>query len=144
MSSVQIGSLSWLVGSWECEIWNGTFQEVWLPPAGGVMVGLGRHMSDDQTKFVEYMSIETDAEGELTMYMILGAPSRGDKRPRPFKLTSFEDDRAAFENPENPFPSSIVYTRTTSGIECVIEGTENGEHLQEVFTFRTSEALAFV
>src|SRR5687768_681975 len=100
-----IESLKWMAGDWICNLGKGTFEETWLLPNGGTMQGVGRHVIEGKTVFMEFLSIEPDKEGGLTMYIMLGAPSRGDKKPRPFKLTQSGNHVATFEWLENDFPS---------------------------------------
>src|SRR5688572_4499485 len=75
-----IESLKWMAGDWICNLGKGTFEETWLPPNGGTMQGVSRHVIDGKTVFMEFLSIEADNDGSLTMYIMLGAPSRGDKK----------------------------------------------------------------
>lgn len=130
-----IEDLSWMAGAWRCEIWGGTFEEFWTPPSGGIMQGCGRHTADGKNGFMEFMSIEKGADG-LTMHMILGAPSKGDKKPVPFKLTSFDGKTALFENPKNDFPSKIAYVKEKDGMSCWIEGVQKGQKTKEDFNFK--------
>lgn len=131
----KIENLGFMSGTWTCEIWGGTFEETWSKPAGGTMQGFGRHLADGQVGFMEFMSIETRPEG-LVMYMLLEAPSKGDKKPTPFKLTSFDGKTALFENPKNDFPSKIAYIKTATGMKCWIEGMQGGKKSREEFGFR--------
>lgn len=130
-----IEDLAWMTGAWRCEIWDGTFEEFWTPPSGEIMQGCGRHTTDGKNGFMEFMSIEK-GPGGLTMYMILGAPSNGDKKPVPFKLTSFIGNTALFENSKNDYPSKIAYVREEDGMSCWIEGVQNGQNTKEDFRFR--------
>jgi len=99
------------------------------------MQGCGRHTADGNCRFMEFMSIENGPDG-LTMHMILGAPSNGDKKPVPFKLTSLDGKTALFENPEVDFPSKIAYVKEKDGMSCWIEGMRMGRITKEDFNFR--------
>jgi hypothetical protein len=130
-----IQALSWMKGSWKCEIWGGTFEEHWSDASGGTMIGMGRLNVSGKTRFMEFMSIESTGDG-LTMFMVLDAPSKGDKKPVPFRLTSLSKDEAVFENPKNDFPTRIVYRRKdANGMHCRIEGKQQGKDAQEDFNF---------
>lgn len=131
----KIQDLAFMSGAWTCDMWGGKFEEYWTPPAGGAMQGCGRHLSDGKTGFMEFMSIEGTADG-LVMYMMLGAPSKGEKKPVPFKLTSFDGKTALFENPKNDFPSKIAYVKNGTGMSCWIEGMQNGKKSKEDFKFK--------
>lgn len=131
----KVTDLSFMAGTWTCEVWGGTFEESWSKPAGGTMQGYGRHMAGGKVGFMEFMSIETRPEG-LVMYMLLEAPSKGDKKPTPFKLSSFDGKTALFENPKNDFPSKIAYIKTPTGMKCWIEGMQGGKKSREEFGFK--------
>jgi hypothetical protein len=132
-----IENLKWMAGNWICELGKGTFEETWLPPNGGTMQGVGRHVIDGKTVFMEFLSIESDKDGGLTMYILLGAPSRGDKKPRAFKLTQLGKNVATFEWPENEFPSKIQYTMDRKGsLFCRISGKQQGKEAFEDYDFR--------
>ena len=131
----KIEDLAFMAGAWKCEIWGGTFEEYWTPPTSDSMQGCGRHLANGKTGFMEFMSIEYGKEG-IEMHMILGAPSKGDKKPVAFKLTSFDGKTAMFENPKNDFPSKIAYVKEPGGMSCWIEGTQNGKKAKEDFKFK--------
>jgi hypothetical protein len=131
----KIADLAFMSGTWTCQVWGGTFQESWSTPAGGTMQGYGRHIAGGKVGFMEFMSIETRPEG-LVMYMVLDAPSKGEKKPVPFKLSSFDGKTALFENPKNDFPSKICYVKTPAGMKCWIEGMQGGKKSREDFAFK--------
>jgi hypothetical protein len=132
---ITVDDLAWMAGLWRCDVWGGQFEETWLEPAGGTMVGMGRHVTDGETKFIEYMSIEP-TQGGLTMWMLLGAPSKGEKHGVPFRLTSYDGTVATFSNPENGYPSRIVYRRTEEAMSCRLEGETDGKPAFDDFDFR--------
>lgn len=130
-----IEDLEYLAGTWQCEIWDGIFQEHWLAPKGGTMQGIGRHLHNGKTAFMEFMSIEPHASG-LTMYIIVGSPSHGHNAAVPFALTKLTSESAIFENPQHDFPSKIEYSKVDANrIKCVINGVRSGEPCCEVFDF---------
>src|SRR4051812_33978178 len=116
-TETKIEDLAWMAGSWRCEIWGGEFEEHWSSPEGGTMVGMGRHLLEGRTKFMEFLSIEPSDAG-LTMWTILGSPSKSPKTGMPFELASFDGTTAVFTNSKNPYPSRIVYRRTETTMTC--------------------------
>lgn len=131
-----IDELKFMVGSFAADVWGGRFEETWLPAAGGTMQGVGRHIVEGKVVFMEFMSIEPDATGRLTMYMVLGAPSKGDKKPSPFVLKGVVGSKAVFINESNDFPREIHYwPGETGGLECELIGTRNGKPANETFHF---------
>ena len=134
--NAKIEDLGWLQGSWSCPQFGGTFEEHWLPSSGGTMQGCGKLIVAGKTEFMEYMSIEP-SEGGLTMWMLLGPPSKGEKEGVPFQLTSLTGRKAIFENPKNEFPSKMTYQLLPSGsVDCVIEGMQKGKDAIEKFPFK--------
>ncbi len=135
-SDVTVKDLTFMTGSWTAEIWGGTFEEHWLPSSGGTMQNVGRFISGGKVTFMEFASIEMGDKG-LVMWLMLGAPSKGDKKPMPFTLSSFKDKRVVFTNKENDYPTNICYAPGKAGmLICTLEGKENGADKTDVFNFR--------
>ena len=133
----KIDQLKWMAGDWTCEIWGGTFDESWSTPKGGAMQGMGRHISDGKTSFMEFMSIEQVEDKGLVMFIHTGALSKGAKKPAEFTLMSVTEKEAIFERElEGNFPKKITYTvKGDDSIECVLTGEEDGEQQKAVFDF---------
>lgn len=136
----KIDDLKWMAGNWSCKIWGGTFEEYWIPPVGGTMQGTGRLIVEKKVEFMEYMSLETGADGKLTMYMLLGEPSKGDKKPSPFVLVSAKNGSYVFENSKNDYPTRITYSNKKDAkgpmMHVKLEGKQNGKDTVEEFNFR--------
>jgi hypothetical protein len=131
-----VKDISWMQGSWEANVWGGTFEEHWTSAKAGTMLGVGRHMEGAKTGFMEFASIEATKDG-LTMFMMLGAPSKGSKTPVPFVLTKLNGKEAVWENPKNDFPSKIIYKMRADGnLFCKIEGVEKGKPSSQDFDFK--------
>lgn len=54
---------AWLVGSWTGTGFDGTVEEVWLPPAHGQMLGLFRHFTEAEAGFSEIMTLGEGPDG---------------------------------------------------------------------------------
>jgi len=117
-----IQDLKFMTGQWVAEYSGGTFEETWSKPSGGTMVGHGRLLQGGKTSFMEFLSIETSADGAITMYIVLGALSKGEKKPALFQLTQIGLDSATFSREVDDFPQSIRYTKVSTGLECVLVG----------------------
>lgn len=130
-----VDDLRFITGSWRCDIWGGVFEETWSAPADGTMVGVGRHRSAGKTGFMEFMSIETDAEGGITMFIALGALSKGPTKPVPFQLSAAGQNVAVFEREGDDFPTRVHYERLAERLKCTISGTKDGEAKTESFDF---------
>lgn len=100
---------SWMAGSWTAKQGRSAFEESWLPPAGGSLLGLSRTVSNGRMVAFEYLRI-IERNGE-TFYV---AQPNG-RPPTEFKLTSSTPTKAVFENPANDFPKIITYELTAPG-----------------------------
>jgi hypothetical protein len=126
--------LSWMAGDWSCSKWGGLFEERWTEPAGGTMMGTGRLIVEGETTFMEFLSIESK-DGVVTMYILLGKPSKSFSAPVAFEMTKVSVGEAVFECPANPFPSKITYSKQEGMLLCVIEGVEKEKPAREEFRF---------
>lgn len=131
-----VDDLRFMSGSWRCEIWGGVFEETWSAPSDGTMVGVGRHRAGGKTGFMEFMSIETGADGGITMFIALGALSKGPTKPEPFRLKTADGKAATFERGGDDFPTRIHYQAAPKGLKCTISGPQDGKTQTEVFDFR--------
>jgi hypothetical protein len=98
-----IDSLAWLAGHWE---WSGPdrrVEELWLPPAGGMLLALHRDVRDGKPAHFEYLRIEAREDG------IFYVASPGGRPPTDFRLVAREPARVVFENPAHDFPQRIEY-----------------------------------
>lgn len=96
------------------------------------MQGHGCFVIDEKATFMEFMSIETNENFEVVMYMILGSPSAGIKPPIGFALEAITEQSAFFDNPMNEFPTRIGYTLSAGDLHCVISNNDK----QKVFDFK--------
>ena len=117
-----VDALAFMAGAWVAPMDGGLFEETWSKPVAGTMAGHGRLVVDSKTAFMEFLSIETAKDGKVTMYIVLGALSAGDKKPVAFHLISTGDGTATFKREKADFPQTIRYTKTKSGLECLLTG----------------------
>ena len=133
-ASAELSELSWLGGYWKSDKRGVVAEECWLPPEGGVMLGLHRDTFGDGRMFFEYLRIMTTPEG-IYYY----ATPRGYDTAK-FLLTFVRDEdgvkQAVFENPENDFPSLIRYTLNKHGLMAEVEGTEDNNRVLETWIWQ--------
>lgn len=123
-------------GSWEAEIWGGTFEETWSVPRGETMTHMGRHTSEGRTGFLEFASIEKK-EGRWAMFVMLGAPSKGAKNPTAFGLEKAAKGDITFYSPTNDYPTRIRYQGDGKNtLTATLTGKENGKDKSDVFNFK--------
>jgi hypothetical protein len=112
----------WIAGHWCAELGVDTAEELWLPPYGGVMVGLGRTRSPERTKGFEYLRI-ADVDG---VQSYIAQP--GGRPPTRFARTAGGENWIRFENPGHDFPQRIEYRREGGVLHAEVAGPgENGE-----------------
>ncbi len=117
-------SLSWLAGCWLDAAQPGS-GEMWMAPAGGTLLGVGRTVRAGATREFEFMQIRADADGRL---VFIAQPS-GQARTE-FKLLSHSAQEVVFENLQHDFPQRVAYRLDTLETPAVlkprIEGQRNG------------------
>jgi hypothetical protein len=110
-----LGDLSFMAGLWQGESAGGSTEEAWLPPRGGMMLGLGRTIKAGRVEF-EYLRIE-EREGKLAY--VASPQGQG---ATPFPLLSLTGTRVVFENLQHDFPKRIIYERKGDELTGSIEG----------------------
>ena len=118
----KLAELSWMTGHWRGTSDGWAMEEVWLAPAGGMMLGLHRDAKGTKASY-EFIRIAETAEGIVYFAQPSGKP------PTPFKLTHASAGRAVFENPQHDFPQRITYTLAKRRLCARVEGS--GEKAQE-------------
>ncbi|MBL8087191.1 MAG: hypothetical protein JNM85_03865 [Chthonomonas sp.] len=137
MTTPTITDLSWMSGDWTCEVWGGKFEERWSLPRDGTMVGTGRHFVDGKTKTIEHMTIEANADGTLTMWVLPQRLNRTDLKSSAFVLKEASDKRVSWVCEEKEFPRSITYTKLDKdSMTCVLSGEQDGKQVSVDFPFK--------
>jgi hypothetical protein len=112
-----LDAVAWLSGAWTGTTKDGeTFEEVWMPPRGGVMVGAGRSSKDGETTFFEFLRIEHKAGGVVYVAQPLGRP------PTEFKRAAGAPNEIVFENPHHDWPKRIRYRIEDGRLHVRVEG----------------------
>jgi len=117
-----LDSLAWIAGHWHLEKDGRTSEEIWLAPAGGMMVGVNRDVRPGRSAFFEYLRIEEGAEDLTYWASPKGAPAV------PFRLVEQGETRAVFSNPKHDFPQRILYWLDDGGrLHARAEATVDGK-----------------
>lgn len=119
-----LSELSFLAGKWKTknvDSANSTFEEHWMSPADGTMIGMGREMEGDKMQFHEYLRIEQRKNGIFYVAQPMG------KAPTDFRLTKKSENTFVFENPEHDFPQVITYEKRKDGSLCITVGANGPE-----------------
>jgi uncharacterized protein YciI len=124
--------MQWLAGCWFGRNGKMEFREHWMRPAGNLMMGMGRTLSEGKVIGHEAMRLEVDAAGAI----VFVAKPAGQNEAS-FKLVTFEDNRFVFENPMNDFPTRVIYHFKADGsLDARIEGKRNGRDARVEFPMR--------
>ena len=104
-TDADLARLRWLAGCWEMKNGHSTTIEMWMPPAGGMMLGASRTVAGDRV--VEFEQVRLTLNGERLVYTAI--PSGQSEAE--FTATSLTDRGFTVENPAHDFPQRIIYRR---------------------------------
>ena len=122
---------AWMAGSWCADANARRIEEVWLAPAGALMIGMSRTVAANRrTPEFEFLRIELRDGVPTYLAQPQGAP------PVAFKLTQSTDSSARFENPQHDFPQRIEYRRTGDGLHAEIAGPRQGKERVIAFDYK--------
>jgi hypothetical protein len=111
----------WLAGCWQLERGTRRGLEMWMPPAGGLMMGASRTVADGKVVEWERLQLE-EREGRL-IYTSL--PSGQNEAS--FTSTTVTDSSFVVENLQHDFPQRIIYRRHgADSLLARIEGPRDG------------------
>lgn len=99
------GLPAWLAGCWQQRSGNREALEMWMPPAGGLMLGASRTIVGGAVREYEQLLIKME-NGKL----IFTATPSG-QQTASFTSTSVTDTSFVVENPQHDFPQRIIYRR---------------------------------
>ncbi len=111
--------LSWMAGYWLDCSQGREASEAWSDPRAGLSVGHAVTLSRGQVSF-EVSHIGPTPGGFAYVAQPGGAP------PTAFLLIESGPQRAVFANPENDFPTRVIYERDGDALTARIEGEIDG------------------
>ena len=111
----------WLAGCWELTRGNRTGLEMWMPPAGGIMLGASRTVAGG--KVVEWERLQlAEQDGHLVYTSLPSGQTEAS-----FTSTVVTDSSFTVENLQHDFPQRIRYQRRGSdSLIARIEGPQGG------------------
>ncbi len=121
IEAASLEDLRWIAGYWVNRSAGESAEEIWIEPAGGLMLGMNRTVRAQAPAFFEFLRIE-EAEGRIAYV----AQPRG-KAPTRFPLKLIDGAKVTFENPEHDFPQRITYWIDGERLCARVEGTVNGK-----------------
>ena len=118
-----LNDLSWLTGCWDGNIRGREVNEQWMKPAGGIMLGMARTVSQGKAAEFEFTQIREDKDGAI---YYVAKPSGQPEAS--FKLVKLQNNEAVFENPQHDFPQRIIYRLEAGGsLFARVEATAKGQ-----------------
>jgi len=128
----ELDRLAFFTGCWRAQQGATIIEELWLPPAGGVMVGLSRTVTGGQLEVFEFLRLAHRDGAWHYVAQPNGTP------PTWFKLTRLDDDEAVFEDPSHDFPQRILYRRVSAdALRAEISGPgDDGREQGFAFDYR--------
>lgn len=123
--------LDWFAGHWCGGEASERVEEVWLPQAGGALLGMSRTVKDGRTASFEFMRIVFD--GTTAQYRVQpgGAPEVV------FNQSDAGDGWIRFENPAHDFPTRIEYRRKGDALHAFIAGPgRDGKEMRIPYDYR--------
>ncbi len=126
-----LGDLAWMAGHWASEVGGTRTEELWLAPAGGLMLALNRTTPKTDRAAFEYLRIE-QRKDELVY-----VASPGGQPPTDFPLADIGANFVVFENPEHDFPKAIRYELTKDGaLHARVSGDQGGKEQAAEWTWK--------
>jgi hypothetical protein len=121
-SQSEIEKARWLAGCWELERGARSGFEMWMPPAGGVMMGASRTVAGG--KVVEWERLQlAEQDGKLVYTSLPSGQTEAS-----FVSTVVTDSSFTVENLEHDFPQRIIYRRRgADSLIARIEGPRGDE-----------------
>lgn len=106
-------TIRWMAGTWRAIDGEETTDECWLPPHANSMVGTCRIATPDKVVVYEFMLIEQEKNGDVTMSMrhYRWNMEDRDKDPIRWKLTKADERIALFEAPGSERIAKMGYER---------------------------------
>jgi hypothetical protein len=112
-----VNQLSWLAGAWKGENDGGSFEEVWLAPKAGTLLGLSRTIQGGELRTEEFMRIGL-WDGKLCFATVLKLKTAAEA----LQAIEIDHEHALFGNPEDPKNIRVLYKRTNSGLYARVSG----------------------
>lgn len=131
---LDLKAVSFMAGTWHAEVRGTTIEEQWMEPAGKLMLGMSRTVSQ-RGAFFEFLRLEARADGVYYVAQPAGRP------PTDFKLVRHSAGEAVFENLAHDFPKRIVY-RLDSPVELTarVEGDAGSKEPPQEFKYKRKKA----
>ena len=105
-ANASIHDVEWLAGCWERRSGDRATIEIWMVPAGGMMLGASRTVVSGATR--EYEQVMIREQGGRLVY----TANPSGQAEASFTSTEVTDSSCVVENLAHDFPQRITYVRT--------------------------------
>jgi hypothetical protein len=135
-----LAQLGWLAGCWGNRVVDRDYREQWLPPRGGMMLGVSQVVTQGRTLSYEFLRLETRPDGVYYVAAPVG------QKEAAFRLQGKTMDEAdevfTFTATVAGFPERILYRRGSGGwMYAHVEGKINGEEKRNIFPMRRHDCV---
>jgi hypothetical protein len=129
-SRADLSACTWLAGTWSGQISDGTFEARYSLPQDGMIMSFSRLIKEGEVAFHEFEIFDSDEQSAFLQ------PYPGGKPAARFRLVSHDPQarRLVFENPQNDFPTRIVYERPSDDrLVITLNDPHSGSEKVEIF-----------
>lgn len=133
--SFSIKDLNFLKGYWKGEVGKNSFEVFYTDSKGGVILSSGKEFkADGSLAFFEYEKFKKKGKDIFMVPYING------KEACSFRLISLKSRTAVFVNPQNDFPSRIVYKAVgRDKLQIILTGAEKSIESKVVYKLSRSD-----
>lgn len=116
----------WILGEWQQKDSLGTLKEIWMPLNDSTYAGQSFYILNEKDT-VHRQTIELTQNQSNLLYITTTKGENNDEDIL-FQLTKDEDSLLVFENPKNPYPKKISYSRKKdTSLLVSVFGIANGK-----------------
>ena len=114
-----VAPLTWFAGCWQGASTTASYEEQWMKPAGGMLLGMSRTVRNGRVVAHEFLRI-AERDGKI----FYDANPSG-QTPASFALTRISATEAVFEDLTHDFPQRIIYRKTATGLDARVESADS-------------------
>ncbi|HRG18244.1 MAG TPA: DUF6265 family protein [Flavobacterium lutivivi] len=129
-----IDKMSWLEGSWENKLPEGTLTETWQKINDSTYSGQTLFIKEKDT--IHFEEIVLSQKGE-TLFYTPTVKGQNNDEPIEFKLTNSTENEFIFENPKHDYPQKIAYKKlNANNLVATISGKQQGKPSSESYPMK--------
>ncbi|GGC93638.1 hypothetical protein GCM10011508_21100 [Flavobacterium lutivivi] len=129
-----IDKMSWLEGSWENKLPEGTLTETWQKINDSTYSGQTLFIKEKDT--IHFEEIVLSQKGE-TLFYTPTVKGQNNDEPIEFKLTNSNENEFIFENPKHDYPQKIAYKKlNANNLVATISGKQQGKPSSESYPMK--------